>query len=82
MGTVVARGEAQIGFQQVSELLPIEGITYVGTIPDEVQKVTMFSAGITTRAKDMEAARALVQYLSSPNAAATITQTGMEPQNR
>ena len=82
VATVVARGEAEIGFQQVSELLPIEGITYVGTIPDEVQKVTMFSAGITTRAKSIEAARALIEYLSSPNAAAVITQTGMDPQDR
>ncbi len=81
VGTVVARGDAEIGFQQVSELLPIEGITYVGTIPDEVQKVTMFSAGITTGAKNLEAARALLEHLSSPKAAPVIAGTGMTPQS-
>jgi molybdate transport system substrate-binding protein len=80
VGTVVARGDAEIGFQQVSELLPIEGITYVGTIPEEMQKVTMFSAGITTRAKHVDAAKALIEFLSSPEAAPVIAETGMEPQ--
>jgi molybdate transport system substrate-binding protein len=79
VGTVVARGDAEIGFQQVSELLPIEGITYVGTIPEEMQKVTLFSAGITTRAKHVDAARALIEFLSSPEAAPVIAETGMEP---
>ena len=79
VGNVVARGEAQIGFQQVSELLPIEGITFVGTIPDEVQKVTTFSAGITTRAKDIDAARALIEFLASVEAAPVVARTGMEP---
>ena len=46
VGAVVARGEAELGFQQVSELLPIEGADFVGTIPDEVQHVTTFSAGL------------------------------------
>ena len=79
MGAVVARGEAAIGFQQVSELLPIEGITYVGTIPEDVQKVTMFSAGITTSANDADTARRLVDYLASAEAAPVIAETGMEP---
>jgi molybdate transport system substrate-binding protein len=81
VGAVVARGEAEIGFQQVSELLPIDGTTYVGTIPDEVQKVTMFSAGITVDAANLEKAKALIEYLSSPNAASVIAETGMIPQN-
>lgn len=80
VGTVVARGDAEIGFQQVSELLPIEGITYVGTIPDEMQKVSMFSAGITTRAKHVDAVKALIEFLRSPEAAPVIAKTGMEPQ--
>ena len=79
VGAVVARGGAAIGFQQVSELLPIAGITYVGTIPDEVQKVTLFSAGITTRARNTDAAKALIDFLASPRAAPTIADTGMEP---
>ena len=80
VGAVVARGEAEIGFQQVSELLPIEGITFVGTIPAEVQKVTMFSAGITTRAQTEDAARALIDYLASTEAALLVARTGMDPQ--
>ncbi len=81
VGAVVARGDAEIGFQQVSELLPIEGITYIGTIPSEVQKVTMFSAGITTRARDVDAAEALLEHLSSPESAPVIARTGMKPQS-
>ena len=79
VGNVVARGEAELGFQQVSELLSIEGITYVGTIPDEVQKVTMFSAGFTTQARNVDAAEALLEHLSSPESASVIAGTGMKP---
>jgi len=80
VGTVVARGDAAIGFQQVSELLPIQGITYVGPIPDEAQKVTMFSAGVTTHAVAPGAARRLIAFLASPSAAPIIARTGMTPQ--
>ncbi|MBX9650750.1 MAG: substrate-binding domain-containing protein [Xanthobacteraceae bacterium] len=76
---IVAQGEAELGFQQVSELLPVHGIDYVGLIPPEVQKITTFSAGITTNAAEPEAARALIRYLSSATAADTIRKTGLEP---
>ena len=79
VGVVVARGDAALGFQQISELLPIPGVTYVGPIPDEVQKVTIFSAGITTQAKNLTAAKALINFLASAQAAPIITQTGMVP---
>jgi molybdate transport system substrate-binding protein len=79
VGTIVARGEAALGLQQVSELLPIEGITYIGPLPAEVQRVTVFSAGIATAAKQPEAARELVRYLGSAAAAPTIAKTGLEP---
>jgi len=79
VGTVVARGDAEIGFQQVSELLPIAGIDYVGPLPDAVQQVTVFSAGIATRAQDPEAAKALIRFLASPPARAAITKSGLEP---
>ena len=79
VGTVVARGDAEIGFQQVSELLPIEGIDYVGPLPDEVQRVTVFSAGIATGAKNLDAARALIRYLTSAAVAPLIRKTGLEP---
>jgi molybdate transport system substrate-binding protein len=79
VATVVARGEVQIGFQQVSEILPIEGVDFVGPIPSAVQKVTTFSAGITTRARNSADAQALVDYLSSADVANTIANTGLEP---
>ena len=63
MGAVVARGEAEIGFQQVSELLSIRGIDYVGPLPPEVQKVSVFSAGVAAGAKHPDAAGALNQIL-------------------
>lgn len=79
VGAVIARGDAEIGFQQVSELLPIEGITYLGPLPEEVQRVTVFSAGIAANATSPAAARALVAFLRSPAAAPVITKTGLDP---
>ncbi len=79
MATVVARGEVQLGFQQISEILPIEGIDFVGPIPSTVQKVTTFSAGITTRAENLRDAQALIDYLSSVEVAGAITDTGLDP---
>ena len=79
VATVVARGEVQLGFQQISEILPIEGIDFVGPIPFTVQKVTTFSAGITTRAENSRDAQALIDYLSSVEVAGAITDTGLEP---
>jgi molybdate transport system substrate-binding protein len=79
VGTVVARGDAEIGFQQVSELLPIPGVDYVGPLPPEVQRVTVFSAGIATGAKEPDAAGALIKFFTSPAAAPTITKSGLEP---
>jgi molybdate transport system substrate-binding protein len=79
VGTVVARGDAEIGFQQVSELLSIPGVDYVGPLPPEVQQVTFFSAGIATGAKEPGAARELVKYFTSPSAAPVIIKHGLEP---
>lgn len=79
VGSVVARGEAEIGFQQISELLPIEGITYVGPLPAEVQRVTLFSAGVVAKTGSPEAARALIRFLTSPEAVRAATKYGMEP---
>lgn len=79
VGTVVARGDAEIGFQQISELLPVAGIDYVGPLPPEVQRVTVFSAGIATGARNPDAARALVRFLTSPAAIPAITRSGLEP---
>lgn len=79
VGTIVARGEAEIGFQQVSELLPIAGIDFVGTLPKDAQQVTVFSSGFATGSKEPEAARALIKFFTSPEAAATISKFGLEP---
>ncbi len=79
VGEIVARGEAEIGFQQISELKPVAGIDIVGPLPDEVQKITVFSAGIASVSKEPEAGKALIQFLASPAARATIVNSGMEP---
>jgi molybdate transport system substrate-binding protein len=79
VGKVIARGEAEIGFQQVSELKPIAGIELLGPIPSELQKITTFSAGIAVGAREPEAARRLISFLASPAAAAAISESGLEP---
>lgn len=79
VGAVVARGEAEIGFQQVSELLPVPGIDYVGPLPPEVQRVSVFSAGVAAGTRISEAAYALIRFLASPETAHAITKSGMEP---
>jgi molybdate transport system substrate-binding protein len=79
VGAVVGRGEAEIGFQQISELKPIAGIDLVGPLPPEVQQYTVFSAGIVVGAKEPKAAGDLIRFLASPAAAPAITESGMEP---
>lgn len=79
VGESVARGEAELGFQQMSELKPVAGIDIVGPIPVEAQKATMFSAALSASAQQPEAGRALIAYLASPRAAAAIRRSGMEP---
>ncbi|MFP5275933.1 MAG: substrate-binding domain-containing protein [Acidobacteriota bacterium] len=79
VGEIVARGQAQIGFQQISELKPIPGITIVGPIPQQVQSITVFSAGIVKKGPDQKSARDLVEFLASPDACNTIKQTGLDP---
>jgi len=79
VGTVVARGDAEIGFQQISELLPVAGIDYVGPLPADVQRVTVFSAGIATGARNPDGARALVRFLTSAAVIPAITKSGLEP---
>jgi len=79
VGQVVARAEAEIGLQQVSELLPISGIDFVGVLPDEAQQITPFSAGVVAGSKETAAAKALIDYLASPAVAPLIRQTGLDP---
>jgi molybdate transport system substrate-binding protein len=79
IGEVVARGDAEIGFQQVSELLPVKGIDYLGPLPPEIQAITTFSAGVHKQAAAPDAARNLLKFLTAPEAASIIRKTGMEP---
>lgn len=79
VGSIIASGEVEIGFQQVSELSQYEGVDYVGPLPAEVQNYTTFSSGILSNAKEAEAARALVRYITSPQAGAVYRKRGMEP---
>lgn len=79
VGAVVARGEAEIGFQQISELLPVPGIEHITPLPPEVQKVSLFSAGVAVSGGDPDAAHALIRFLASPEAVSAITNSGLEP---
>ena len=79
VGEIVARGDAEIGFQQISELKPVEGIDIVGPLPDALQKITEFSAGIASVSKEPDAGKALIKFLASPAARAEIVKSGMDP---
>jgi molybdate transport system substrate-binding protein len=79
VGEIVARGEAEIGFQQISEMKPVPGIDIVGQLPPDLQKITVFSAGIATVSKEPEAGKALIKFLASPAARDAIVNSGMEP---
>jgi molybdate transport system substrate-binding protein len=82
VGAVVARGEAELGFQQISELLPVPGIAHITPLPAEVQKVSTFSAGVARSTSDADAARAVIQFLSSSDAVDAIAKSGLEPIGR
>jgi molybdate transport system substrate-binding protein len=79
ISAMINSGEAEIGFQQISELIHEKGIDYLGPLPSEVQKITVFSAGLQTGAKEQEAAKTLIKALKSPDAAKVIKAHGMEP---
>jgi molybdate transport system substrate-binding protein len=79
VGEVVARGDADLGFQQMSELKPVKGIDLLGPIPAEVQKATTFTAAIAANATEREAGEALIRFLAAPEAADAIRKSGMEP---
>jgi molybdate transport system substrate-binding protein len=79
VGNLIASGETEIGFQQIAELVHFAGIDYVGPLPGELQHVTVFSAGIHSGAKQPDAAKALVKFLTAPSAAQVIRKHGLEP---
>jgi len=78
IGTIVASGDCEIGFQQVSELVHIKGVDMIGPLPAEVQRITVFSTGIHAGAKRPDAAKALVRFLTTPPAHAVIKAEGLE----
>lgn len=77
-GAVVARGEADIAFQQMSELLPVPGIAHITPLPPAVQRVSVFSAGVAAKAPDPALARSVIEFLASPEAADAVTKSGLE----
>ena len=79
VGTILIRNEADLGFQQMSELLPIEGITILGDLPPEAQRSFFFSAGIGSDTQKEEQARHLVEFLASEEVAYRIQKTGLKP---
>ena len=79
VGTLVARGEVELGFQQLSELLHVSGITLVGPLPPAIQITTTFSGAIAANARQPDAARALLAFMASPEAADAKRRQGMDP---
>lgn len=79
VGTMLARGDADLGFQQLSEMLHVPGIEILGPLPPEIQAVTVFAAGIADASAHREDARALIAYLASGDAEAAKRRSGVEP---
>jgi molybdate transport system substrate-binding protein len=79
VGAAVAAGEAEIGIQQVAELMPVPGIDLVGPLPGDLQKIIVYEAGVTAKAKEPAAANALVKFLASEAAVSVMKQKGMNP---
>jgi molybdate transport system substrate-binding protein len=79
VASLVARGDYELGFQQVSEILPVQGAEFAGRLPEAVQSVTTFAAGIPVGAHHPHAARELIRYLASPAARADVVASGLEP---
>jgi len=79
VGAVVARGDAEIGFQQISELKPIKGIDLLGPLPAEVQKYTVFAGGIVSGSEQPTGAAALLRFLASAEARPAVVDSGLEP---
>jgi molybdate transport system substrate-binding protein len=75
----IARGEAEVGIHQISEILPVKGIVLVGPLPADIQNYTVYAAGIGANAKQAEAAKALLKALTGPAAADVLKSKGMEP---
>lgn len=82
VGEIVARGEAEIDFQEVAELVPIDGIAFAGRLPDQVQLLTPFAAAVARRSAHPDLARQLVRYIASPDVQPTLEKMGLQPPKR
>ncbi len=82
VGEIVAQGKAEVGFQEVAELLPVDGVTFAGCIPEEVELHTRFTAAVCRRSKDPELAARLIAFLSAPDALPVLEKMGLEPPER
>jgi molybdate transport system substrate-binding protein len=80
--TAVASGNAELAIQPVSELLPVQGVDFVGTVPAEVQYIAVFAAAVVAGSKEIEASKHLIAFLASEGAMAAIKKSGMEPSRR
>jgi molybdate transport system substrate-binding protein len=76
---LIVSGEAELGIHQISEIVPVKGAALVGPLPKEIQNTTTYAAGLSTSAKDKDAVKELIEYLSGPDAAAVLKSKGMEP---
>jgi molybdate transport system substrate-binding protein len=81
VGAVVAKGEAEFGIQQVAELLPVAGIDMIGPLPNDLQKIIVYMAGIPAKAKEADAAKAFVKFVTSEGAVAKLKTMGIDPVN-
>ncbi|HSV44560.1 MAG TPA: substrate-binding domain-containing protein [Ramlibacter sp.] len=79
VGSLVAKGEVELGFQQLSELIHLEGIAIVGPLPEAIQVTTIFSAGVCAATQNPDAVRALLAFMASPDTSAAKRHQGMEP---
>ena len=79
IGEVVARGEAELGVQQISEILAVPGVELAGPLPPELQRMTLFSAGVCTGTQQAEAAQAWIRFLATPDTARVMLTKGLEP---
>jgi len=76
---VVAKGEVEIGLQQINVILPVKGADYIGPLPKELQETVKFSAGVLTTSKQPEVAKAFLRFIASAEAAPLLRKSGMEP---
>jgi molybdate transport system substrate-binding protein len=79
VGELIAKGEAEIGIQQIPELMAVSGVEIIGPLPGDLQVITTFSAGLDSKAKEVEAAKAFLKFLNSTPAAAAYKSKGLDP---